>query len=326
MTTALPAPVAATVGLTLTESERDEVGRLAALLAAQPPQLIDERAWTDTARRLSNRLPLRIREEIRQYRHDPGAGGLLILRNLPLVADELPDTPTVPESVERTATVAASVISMISLSLGEVVAYRAEKSGALVQNVVPIPGREESQSNAGSTLLELHVENAFHPHRPDYVGLFCLRNDHTNTAGTFVSSIRRALALLPEEVREVLAAPRFATEPPPSFRSGETPRHPVLEGDPQDPNVRVDFHATHPLDEEAEQALHSLRAAFLDVAAMLVLQPGELAFVDNRVAVHGRTSFRPHYDGQDRWLHRTFVHLDHRRTTAHRAGGGSVLL
>lgn len=88
----------------------------------------------------------------------------------------------------------------------------------------------------------------------------------------------------------------------------------------------MDFHATHPLDDEAEQALQSLRAAFLDVAAMLVLQPGELAFVDNRVAVHGRTSFRPHYDGQDRWLHRTFVHLDHRRTTGHRAGGGSVLV
>ncbi|MFE2166023.1 TauD/TfdA family dioxygenase [Streptomyces sp. NPDC059447] len=325
MTTVLPAPVEATVGLTLTDRERREVEELAEALTAASPRLIDERAWMDTARRLSNSLPLRIREEVRQYRHDPGVGGLLILRNLPIDAEGLPDTPAVPDSVERAATVPASVISLISLSLGEVVAYRAEKFGALVQNVVPIPGREESQSNAGSTLLELHVENAFHPHRPDYVGLLCLRNDHTGTAGTFVSSIRRALALLPDDVREVLSAPRFATEPPPSFQAGETPRHPVLGGDPRDPDIRVDFHATHPLDEEAAGALRQLRTALLDVAAMLVLQPGELAFVDNRVAVHGRTSFRPHYDGRDRWLHRTFVHLDHRRTTGHRPGGGLVL-
>lgn len=59
---------------------------------------------------------------------------------------------------------------------------------------------------------------------------------------------------------------------------------------------------------------------------MLVLRPGELAFVDNRVAVHGRTSFRPRHDGRDRWLHRTFVHLDNRRSAGHRPGGGAVLL
>ncbi|WP_374776248.1 TauD/TfdA family dioxygenase [Streptomyces sp. NBC_01310] len=58
---------------------------------------------------------------------------------------------------------------------------------------------------------------------------------------------------------------------------------------------------------------------------MLILQPGELAFVDNRVAVHGRTSFRPRYDGRDRWLHRTFVHLDNRRTTGYRGNSGFML-
>ncbi|MFI5547013.1 TauD/TfdA family dioxygenase [Streptomyces sp. NPDC051815] len=325
MTTALPAPVQASVGLTLTDAERTEVERLASELAEAPHRLIDERAWIDTARRLSGRLPLRIREEVRDYRFDPGADGLLILRNLPMDPAALPETPAVPESVERVPTVPAAVSTLISLCLGEVVAYQAEKSGALVQNVVPIPGREESQSNAGSTLLELHVENAFHPHRPDFVSLLCLRNDHTNTAGTLVSSIRQALTLLPEHIREVLESPRFVTQPPPSFHAGDAPQHAVLEGSRQDPNVRVDFHATSALDPGAAAALEALQAAFLDVAAMLILQPGELAFVDNRVAVHGRTSFRPRYDGRDRWLHRTFVHLDNRRTTGYRANSGFVL-
>ncbi|MCX5400284.1 TauD/TfdA family dioxygenase [Streptomyces sp. NBC_00102] len=326
MTTALPAPVAATVGLTLTDTERHEVEALARLLSGTAPGLVDESRWREAARALACRLPLRIREEIRHYRHDPGPDGLLVLRNLPMDEAWLPETPAVAGSVERQATLPASVVALISHELGEVTAYQAEKSGALVQNVVPIPGMEGSQSNAGSTLLELHVENAFHPHRPDFVGLFCLREHHDGDAGTFVASIRRAVALLPEAVRRALEAPRFVTQPPPSFQSGEAPCHPVLGGDRQDPNVQVDFHATAALDPEAADALESLRTAFLEVAALLMLRPGELAFVDNRVAVHGRTSFRPRYDGRDRWLHRTFVHLDNRRSAGYRPGGGAILL
>ncbi|MFJ1551052.1 TauD/TfdA family dioxygenase [Streptomyces sp. NPDC088246] len=245
-----------------------------------------------------------------------------------LPSDEtlLPATPTVPESVERQATVPGSITVLLSLYLGEVIAYREEKSGALVQNVVPVPGREASQSNAGSgTLLELHTENAFHPHRPDYVGLFCLCNDHSGTAGTLVSSIRRALALLPPEVVEVRMQQRFVTEPP-SFRSGApTTAHAVLEGAADDPNIQVDFSATTPLDDEAKSALEVFRDAFLNVSATLVLQPGELAFVDNRLSVHGRTTFEACYDGRDRWLHRTFVHLDNRRNRRHRGEDGFVL-
>lgn len=327
MTTALPGPISTKIGLTLTDAEREQTAKLAAELAEFPPELIDERSWMDAARRLACQLPLRLQEELRGYRHDPGSDGLLILRNLPVDGARLPRTPTAPESVERRATAPAAVTALISQYLGEVVAYRAEKSGALVQNVVPVPGREESQSNAGSTLLELHVENAFHPHRPDYVGLFCLRNDHSGTAGTLVSSIRNALPLIPADVAEVLLSTRFVTQPPPSFDAGDpAPRHPVLDGDRTDPDIRVDFSATSPLDEEAAQAMEVLRRALLDAAAMLVLQPGELAFIDNRLSVHGRTSFEPRYDGRDRWLHRTFVHLDNRRSRPHRADNGAVLV
>jgi len=328
MTTVLSPSIPTTNALTLTDAERAEVLSLAEQLVVAERGLVDELAWMDAARKLSSQLPLPVRQEVRSYRYDPGSDGLLILRNLPNDVTALPVTPTVPESVERVATVPAAISALISLSLGEVVAYREEKSGALVQNVVPVPGREESQSNAGSgTLLELHVENAFHPHRPDYVGLFCLRNDHSGTAGTLVSSIRRAVLLIPGSVVEVLTQPRFVTQPPPSFHAGAgTDRPPVL-GDPGgDPKHRVAFSATTGLDDEAKAALEVLREALIDVSAMLVLQPGELAFVDNRLSVHGRTSFEARYDGHDRWLHRTFVHLDHRRSRGQRAGNGLVLI
>lgn len=312
--------------LTLSDREHHEFRLLAEELAASAPTVIDDPKWVATARELSAGLPLRIRQTVRAYRHDPGESGTLVLRNLPVDESTLPPTPTVPESVEREATVPAAIAALITSQIGEMAAYRDEKSGALVQNVVPVPGREGSQSNAGSTPLELHVENAFHPHRPDFVGLLCLRSDHTNAAGTPVSSIRHTLRRLAPGVRDVLFQERFTTTPPPSFHAGDAAAaHAVLTGDADDPNVKVDFHATTAVDPEAARALDRLREAFIEAATTLVLRSGEMAFVDNRIAIHGRTAFTPRYDGRDRWLHRTFALLDNRRTRGSRPGNGSVL-
>ncbi|MEV8428920.1 TauD/TfdA family dioxygenase [Streptomyces chartreusis] len=315
------------VRLELTGEERAAVGELAEQLTRVAPGLVDAHAWVAEARRLSCRLPLRLLERIRQYRSDPGPDGMLCLAGLPVEDGPLPETPAVPDSVERDATVPSAVAMLIGQQLGEVIAYRDEKYGALVQNVVPVPSLAASQSNGGSVPLEFHIENAFHPHRPHYVGLLCLRSDHEGTAGTQICSVRRVLGLIDEADRKILEAPRFVTEAPPSFRSAErTEAHPVLVGNPEDPDIRVDFNATVALDEEAAGALVRLRETMTDASESVVLRPGELVFVDNRLVLHGRTNFVPRYDGRDRWLHRIFVHLDNRLTRAHRAGNGPVLV
>ncbi|MFE7467146.1 TauD/TfdA family dioxygenase [Streptomyces sp. NPDC057499] len=325
----LSAAAAGTV-VELTEAEQNEVAAVAGLLAAggSVPGGIDGPGWLAAARDASVRLPHRVLAALRAFRHDAGPDGVLLLRNLPVVGGgPLPATPAVRGSVERVPTVAASVVTTAMLHLGEVIAFRNEKSGALVQNVVPVPGSESSQSNAGSVLLELHIENAFHDNRPDFVGLLCVREDVTGDAKLCTSSIRRALPLLSDRARAVLSEPRFLTEPPPSFGAlgSVTPAHAVLNGDPEDPNVLVDFSATHPLDAEARRAMAELREVFMETMSALSLRVGDLAVVDNRLAVHGRTSFTPAYDGADRWLHRVYAHLDHRRSRVDRAGGGAVL-
>lgn len=312
--------------LDLTDQERSELKQLAEGLVDLPPALLDDLDWLAAARASSCRVPVRLAEEIRRYRHDPGAAGTLLISGLPIDESALPDTPAVRDSVAREATVPAAIAVLIGLQLGEVVAYRQEKRGALVQDVVPVPGMEESQSNAGSVPLEFHIENAFHRHRPDYVGLICLRNDHEKKAGTLVASIRHALPLLTETDRKILGEPRFTTAPPPSFYSGEhAPAHAVLQGSPDDPDICVDFAATSPLDDEAKHALERLRNALFETASSLKLRSGEMAFVDNRIVLHGRTPFVPRYDGRDRWLHRVYIHLDHRRSRAVRRDNGQVL-
>ncbi|MEY9875791.1 L-asparagine oxygenase [Streptacidiphilus sp. MAP12-33] len=314
--------------LELTDAEQAQVLHAAERLARAEPGVIDDPVWVEAVLDAGAVLPARLLRTLRRFRHDPGPNGALLLRNLPVVgAVPLPVTPCRPGSVERTPSVAAGVLAAVMAQLGEIIAFRAEKTGALVQNVVPVPGSEASQSNAGSVLLELHTENAFHPNRPDYVGLVCLREDPTGDARLCTSSIRQALPLLPPETVGVLWEPRFLTEAPPSFGSpdGVAPAHALLRGAPEDPDVLVDFAATHPLDEGAERAMAELREAFVETMDMLALRPGELAVVDNRMAVHGRTSFVPSYDGNDRWLQRVYAHLDGRRTRPDRTGGGPVL-
>jgi L-asparagine oxygenase len=186
---------------------------------------------------------------------------------------------------------------------------------------------EEFQGNAGSTLLTFHNENAFHEHRPDFVMLLCLRADPTGRAGLRTACVRQVLPLLSDRTLDALWAPEFITAPPPSFQLDglRQPPGPVLLGDPSDPDIRVDLAATEPVTERAAEALRELQARFDATAATHRLVPGELAIVDNRVTVHGRTEFTPRYDGTDRWLQRTFVMTDLRRSRAMRPADGYVL-
>ncbi|TDD61276.1 L-asparagine oxygenase [Kribbella antibiotica] len=311
--------------LELPDDAAAEVARVAGLLWAESG-LVDDVAWIAAARAAWEDLPGLVRRQIREFRRDSGPGGALVLRGLP-VGDQLPETPSTSDSVQRETSVPAAVLAMIACGLGDPVAYAREKHGALVQDVVPVAGKEEVQGNVGSVDLTMHNENAFHDHRPDFVMLLCLRPDHDQIACLRVASIREALPRLSSQARAVLAHPVFRTEQPSSFgtATGAAEAHAVLVGAGDDPDLRVDFEATTASDPEAKQALRELSSA-LDAASRNVrLLAGDLAIVDNRIAVHGRTSFRPRYDGRDRWLQRTFAVADLRRSRGLRRADGYVL-
>ncbi|MFL6114288.1 MAG: TauD/TfdA family dioxygenase, partial [Catenulispora sp.] len=288
---------------------------------------VDHPDWVASARMASVELAPAFLRHLRRFRRDSGQAGVTLIRGLPVAADTLPPTPNVPGSVQRTATVAAATLLLIACALGEPAAFRAEKGGALVQDVVPVPGKEQFQGNMGSVILSFHNENAFHQHRPDFVMLLCLRSDHERVAGLRVAGVREVLPHLSAGARAELAKPQFITAAPPSFGAAgvDAEPHPVLGGDGDDPDLRVDLSATTARDARATEALAELGRLFAEHGRTVRLVPGDLAIVDNRVTVHGRTAFRPRYDGQDRWLQRTFVLTDLRRSRDHRPGDGQVL-
>ncbi|WP_328318228.1 clavaminate synthase family protein [Streptomyces sp. NBC_00388] len=326
--TSLRTRVSSPASLALSGAETEAVRRAAETVCRAAGGRLDDPETTAAARGGWEEVPGRLRAAVRTFRRDSGDCGVMLVRGLPVDEALLPPTPAVDGSVRRGATVPAAALLMTAAGgLGDPAAYAPEKSGALVQDVVPVPGKEDFEGNAGSTLLSFHIENAFHVHRPDFVMLLCLRADHDGAAGLRTGSIRQALPTLSQRTREALFRPEFSTQPPPSFGTtdADTPPRPVLCGDPEDPDLRVDFSATTAMTREARQALAELEAAVDATSHTVRLTAGDLVIVDNRVTTHGRTAFRPRYDGRDRWLLRTFAVADLRRSRGHRPGDGYVL-
>ncbi len=307
-------------------AESELITMLARQVASVADGRVDDHAYVTAARDAWSELPLRLRRVLRNFRRDSGPTGTLVVRGLPVAEADLPATPHLSGSVQRTATVSASVLLMVASGLGDPAAFRPEKSGALVQDIVPVRGQEDSQGNTGSVPLTFHTENAFHAHRPDLVLLLCLRCDHDRDAGLRTACIRQALPLLTDQSRRALWKAEFLSVAPPSFGSTDTAApHAVLAGAAEDPDIRVDLAATRPVTAHAQAALEELANLFDLTARTVQLAPGDLAIVDNRVTVHGRTAFRPRYDGRDRWLQRSFVLTDLRRSRGMRVRDGYVL-
>ncbi|APY85530.1 L-asparagine oxygenase [Streptomyces alfalfae] len=305
--------------------------RLARTLCTGGHDQVDDPEWVARARDAWEDVPVPLRRGVRRFRRHSGPHGTLVIGGLPVDQAALPATPSVPGSVQRQATVSAAVLTMVACGLGEPLAYLAEKSGALVQDVVPVPGQETFHGNAGSVRLSFHTENGFHPHPPDYVIFLCLRADHDRRAGMRLVGLRQALPLLTPASRDALFAPEFITTPPPSFgpdRAGSQPvvePRAVLSGAAEDPDIRMAQLVTTPLTPRATTALTEFGRACEATARTLCLAPGDLVIIDNRVTVHGRTAFHPRYDGEDRWLQRTYVTTDLRRSRDHRPRDGHIL-
>jgi L-asparagine oxygenase len=273
-------------------------------------------------------VPVRIARELIEFRKKPNEYGTLLVRNLP-VDSALPPTPKDGKVCAKPSYVSECNLLFQMSFLGQFIAYEDEKDGELIHNICPIPGQEEKQENSGSVFLEFHTENAFHPYKPDYVGLFCLRSDHDLQAKTGTASAYRAITRVSSRVIELLRRPLYQNRLAPSFAHNNdaalySAPLSILSGDFFEPEVCIDFFSTEALNPAAESALQLFKAALTQVTVEHVLQPGDLIIVDNRVAAHSRTSFKPRYDGSDRWLQRLFVVEDFRRSRKSRLRGGHI--
>ena len=229
--------------------------------------------------------------------------------------------------------------------LGDPIGWATQQDARVMHDIFPIKGHEKEQLGSGSEeLLTWHTEDAFHPLRPDYLGLMCLRNpDEVSTTYASVEDIQ-----VPASDAEILRQNRFPIRPDRSHlpqNTGDTrelteesrellersyawieeldanpERVAVLFGDGRTPYLRLDpyFMDGVAQDGEAQAALDVMIEEIERSLTGYALKPGEMIFLDNYKAVHGRLPFKARFDGTDRWLKRLNIVRDLRKSRARR--------
>lgn len=245
----------------------------------------------------AHEFPIEIRRVLQRFKVNSNKEGYLLFKNLPISESHF------------------NLASYGSL-LGEVYGYIQEGGDQIFQDIQPKQNFEnEISSQSSAIVLDFHTELVFHKFVPDYLLLFCIRGDRNQEADTYVSSIRESLSDISTKLKEVLRKPIFKTGIDHSFGNIETIKGngkpvAILYGDSDDPLLNFDPDLMESMTEEGHIAMAQLREILWKNKSTVQLEAGDLLIIDNKRAVHGRSSFKAYYDGQDRYLNRTFVTRD----------------
>ncbi len=294
----------------------------------------------------AHELPRTLRQALCDFKLEEPVGGLLLVSGWPVDDGHLGPTPShwkVAGESRRTFAHEAAMLLVGSL-LGDPVGWATQQDGRLVHHVLPIREHEHAQLGSGSLeLLWWHNEDAFHPLRPDYVILMCLRNpDRVATTYGSLADVK----LSPPQI-DKLFEPHFTIKPDNSHqpdargdneyasdgydaiaRMNQAPdKISVFYGDRSSPYLRLDpYFMDRVADPAAQDALDTLVREMDRTLLDLVLEPGDICILDNHRAVHGRRPFQARFDGTDRWLERILISRDLKRSRANRASSTDRIL
>lgn len=286
-----------------------------------PTDPVDSVAFVSAAGHARRQLPAEVHDSLIDFTDQSPRAGCLLLHNIDI--GDIPPTPSSPKEETSKDLHSEFVLLSIARCLGQPIGYRPEHNGSLVQNIVPVRGTEGRQISTSSRVeLQFHTETAFHPYRPRYLLLLCLRGDPQ--AGTLVASVYDIIERLSSKEVEVLRQPRFRTAVDESFLNGLASdlgvAQPILFGSELDLTFLYDADLMVGIDIAAQDVLERVAIAVRETSRSVILDAGDLLVVDNNVAVHGRTPFVARFDGTDRWIQRTFVVSDLSPSASDRAG------
>ena len=287
------------------------------------------------ATRKARDIPWRLRWKLDEFRRRGTPTGHLLI-SFPLVIQNVVATPLTNRQHVGATTSLAGLQAIMNQYLGEMISYEAEAEGQLFQDMVPNPDLAQTQTSLGSaTELELHVEQAFSRWRPDVVSLACLRGDPE--AKTYVFHVKDALKHLTSAERRLLWEPLWTIGVDLSFKMhgqefvdgdqrGPLPILHAICGDDIDneQNNNIGWVFDQDLMRGINPSAEDLRLKLIDVYIKhrnyIILKPGDLLWIDNQRAVHGRSPYVPRFDGTDRFLVRSFVTYDLLKSASVRQG------
>ncbi len=266
-------------------------------------------------------LPTDLLQKVLDFGRHIDTAGVALVDNLP-VDPHVPATPLDGNPAPDKATwVAEGVLLGLSGLLGEPIGVLTEKAGRVVHDVIPVAGGSKSQTNQGSEVfLNFHsdithdVIGRYDIANPDFLVLSCVRADHEGVAGTFYADARDISAALEPTVLETLRSPLFRLNAPGSYTRDVASDTevlsdpvPLISGTNEYPEIVIAANGVRALTSGAQAALDQLQGVCRSVAHAVYLRPGQALLINNRKGVHARSTFTARYDGQDRWLQRSYV-------------------
>jgi Fe(II)/alpha-ketoglutarate-dependent arginine beta-hydroxylase len=331
--------------------KRNEIQQIQNLLHRLSEQFstAEDSIFLHNASVIAHELPLRIRQLFNDFRLKEDDDAIAcIISGYPINNSKIGLTPLNRNSKNDSYSTLEEQMLFVLFGtlLGDLIAWATQQAGHVIHDISPVKGQECEQTGSSSKQeLFFHTEDAFHDYRADYLGIMCLRNNNVQAATTIAS--RKVLKRLPVDVIRILFEPRFIIRPDASqfekhkfvqnnelneanfetflinseARINQMNANPepiaILFGNKANPYIRVDCaNYMDALDSEAEEAIKIFTNEFNDALSKIALKAGEICFVDNFRAVHGRTPFKyiPKYDGSDRWMKRINVVRDLRKS------------
>ena len=296
-------------------------------------------------------LPRRVRQALHEFKLNEPEDGLFLLSGFPVDQERLGRTPAhwKDRSTRSPALAEEVLLVLLGSLLGDCIAWSTQQDGLIVHDILPIKEHEKEQLGSGSEQpLRWHTEDAFHPYRGDYLGMLCLRNpDAVPTTHASFESLPLDPGLI-----DLLFEPHYTIRPDESHqpknraildagdadvaaryeqieRMNRRPEKiPVLFGDRRSPYVRLDPYFMDPVEDNprAQEALDTLIREIDRRLEEVPLATGDICFIDNFKAVHGRKPFKARFDGSDRWLKRINITRDLRKSRAARAAASSRVI
>lgn len=244
----------------------------------------------------------------------------------------LPETPIdftpVPDE-EGVLLAKVTAIACLATIDSDAVSYGSENNGELFVNLVVIPPGKGGFSDKSTGKMSGHTDAVSFPirgHRdpgddriapsPDFVLLSSLRN--SNAVPTNVMPLDQLMTYLSEEHIQELQKPQYIVGSQLTFRYGmeEILGEELMVDDAQLLYemqekwwIRFSHRTTQIADTRqisAQEAMDALKAACAHCVVPLALAPGDIALVNNRIALHGRSEVGQEYGGETRWLLRTY--------------------
>lgn len=272
------------------------------LQGAPSPYIHDTAVLLQYAERIRKCFSYEASSVFRQL--DMGAITYWQFTDLP-VSEIVPLTPReYTPHIEKQTYQSEAVIAAASLELGTLFGYR-ETSNHIMYDIYPVCGYEESSSFVSSKKrLAFHTDGSAHPLiSPDYVMLYCIRNEPR--AVNLIVSLSDLVGRLSASA---LAALKTA-----SFRhliSQNPLRHhvkPILTEVEGKLTVTYDEENVIGIDRNSQQVLEELNGLMHELAQEVPNRTNSLLIMNNKQALHSRTSFTPRFDGLDRWVKGAFV-------------------